>query len=185
MGKLLFCETSIKGVMIVKPQVFGDSRGYFMESYNRKDFLERGLNIDFVQDNQSASHKGVLRGLHYQKKHSQTKLVRVLQGDVFDVVVDLREKSETYGKWFGIVLSGENMKQLLIPKGFAHGFVVLSDYAEFAYKCDDYYHPEDEGGIIWNDPDVAIDWPFVGEFILSEKDKKNPSLRTSKIEFNI
>ena len=177
MGKLTFHKTEIEGVYIIEPQVYGDSRGYFMETYSERDFVEQGLNIKFVQDNQSASHKGVLRGLHFQKSHPQTKLVRVLQGEVFDVCVDLREGSKTYGKWVGIRLSGENKKQFLIPKGFAHGFVVLSDYAEFAYKCDDFYHPEDEGGIIYNDPGIGIDWPDAGVIELSEKDKLHPTLK--------
>ena len=183
MGKLKFTETEINDVYIIEPQVFGDDRGYFMETYNENDFEEVGLKINFVQDNQSASKKGVLRGLHFQKNYSQTKLVRVLNGEVFDVAVDLRRNSKTYGKWVGVVLSAENKKQFLIPKGFAHGFVVMSDYAEFAYKCDDFYHPEDEGGIIWNDSTINIQWPDVGEIILSEKDKKNPTLKECKIEF--
>lgn len=183
MGQLNFCETSIKDVYIIEPQVFGDSRGYFMETYNEEQFRAFGLNYTFVQDNQSSSHKGVLRGLHFQKTHPQAKLVRVLSGEVFDVAVDLREGSETYGKWVSVVLSGENKKQFLIPRGFAHGFLVLSDRAEFAYKCDEVYHPEDEGGIIWNDPDVNIAWPEAGEIILSEKDKKNPTLAETRMVF--
>lgn len=185
MGKFKFTETKINGVYIIEPQVFGDNRGYFMETYNENDFIEAGINIKFVQDNQSASKKGVLRGLHFQKTHMQSKLVRVLNGEVFDVAVDLRKGSETYGKWVGVVLSGENKKQFLLPKGFAHGFIVMSDYAEFTYKCDDFYHPEAESGIIWNDPDIAIDWPDVGEVLLSEKDKKNPTLKESGIELHI
>ena len=183
MGKLIFTDTEIKGVYIIEPQVFGDNRGYFMETYNENDFIKSGLKINFVQDNQSASRKGVLRGLHFQKNYPQTKLVRVLNGEVFDVAVDLRKNSETYGKWVGVVLSAENKKQFLIPRGFAHGFLVMSDYAEFAYKCDDFYHPEDEGGIIWNDSTINIKWPDVDEIILSEKDKKNPTLKECKIEF--
>ncbi len=154
-----------------------------METYKQSDFEEAGLKYSFVQDNQSSSRKGVLRGLHFQKKHPQAKLVRVIKGAVFDVAVDLRKGSETYGKWVGVLLSEENKRQFMIPRGFAHGFVVVSDYAEFAYKCDEVYHPEDEGGIIWNDPDVAIHWPDVGDIILSEKDKKNPTLAESKVEF--
>lgn len=177
MGKLSFQKTEIEGVYIIEPQVYGDSRGFFMETYSERDFLEQGLDIKFVQDNQSASHKGVLRGLHFQKTHPQTKLVRVLIGEVFDVCVDLREGSKTYGKWIGVKLTAENKKQFLIPKGFAHGFLVLSDYAEFAYKCDDFYHPEDEGGIIYNDPRIGVKWPEVGEVELSEKDKKHPTLK--------
>ena len=154
-----------------------------METYKKSDFEAAGLFYDFVQDNQSSSRKGVLRGLHFQKQFPQAKLVRVLKGEVFDVAVDLRKNSATYGKWKGILLSEENKRQFLIPRGFAHGFVVVSDYAEFAYKCDELYHPEDEGGIIWNDPTVAVEWPEVGEVILSEKDKKNPTLIESGIEF--
>lgn len=185
MGKLKFTKTEIDGLYIIEPKLFGDERGYFMETYNEQDFLEQGLDIKFVQDNQSASRKGVLRGLHFQKKFPQTKLVRVLSGEVFDVAVDLRKGSLTYGKWFGIILSSENKKQFLIPKGFAHGFLVLSDFAEFAYKCDDFYHPEDEGGILFNDKDIGIKWPDVGEIILSEKDKNNPLLKDCKQEFII
>lgn len=185
MGKLKIEKTFINGVIILEPMLFGDPRGYFMETYNKRDFIENGLHIDFVQDNQSASRKGVLRGLHFQKTHPQTKLVRVLSGEVFDVAVDLRKGSETYGKWFGIVLSSDNKKQLLIPRGFAHGFLVLSEFAEFAYKCDDYYHPEDEGGIRFDDEDIAIEWPLKEGILLSEKDKKNPLLRECKMEFEL
>lgn len=178
-----FHKTDIEGVYIIEPKVFGDERGYFMETYNEKDFKEAGLDYCFVQDNQSKSHKGVLRGLHYQRNYPQAKLVRVIQGEVFDVAVDLRKNSPTYGKWVGVVLSSENKKMFMIPRGFAHGFVVLSETAEFVYKCDDIYHPEDEGGIMWNDPDVGIDWPYKGEPSLSEKDTKHPLLRDSKILF--
>lgn len=178
-----FNKTDIEGVYIIESQVFGDNRGYFLETYNKKDFENAGLKYNFVQDNQSKSRKGVLRGLHFQKTHPQAKLVRVLEGEVFDVAVDLRKDSKTYGKWVGVVLSAENKKQFMIPRGFAHGFVVLSDEATFAYKCDDFYHPEDEGGIIWNDPEVNIKWPFEGEVILSEKDKKHPSLKDSGVKF--
>ena len=178
-----FTKTKINGVYIIEPKVFGDERGYFMETYQEDDFKKAGLFYDFVQDNQSSSRKGVLRGLHFQIKHPQAKLVRVLSGEVFDVAVDLRGGSETYGQWVGVVLSGENKKQFLIPRGFAHGFLVLSEKAEFAYKCDTYYHPEDEGGIIWNDPDIAIEWPEAGEIILSEKDKLQKTLKESKMEF--
>ena len=185
MAKFTFTETAIKDLIIIEPTVFGDHRGYFMETYNEQEFKAAGLNYTFVQDNQSASRKGVLRGVHSQKTHPQTKLVRVLKGEVFDVAVDLRKGSETYGKWVGVLLSEENKKQLLVPRGFAHGFLVVSDYAEFAYKCDDFYHPEDEFGLLWNDPDVAIQWPDVGEIILSEKDKKNPTLAESKMMFDL
>ena len=183
MGKFIFEKTDIDGVYIIEPTLFGDERGYFMETYNNTDFKEDGLDYDFVQDNQSSSKKGVLRGLHFQKTYPQAKLVRVLKGEVFDVAVDLRKNSPTYGKWVGALLSEENHKQLMIPRGFAHGFVVVSDHAEFAYKCDDFYHPEDEGGIIYNDPAISIEWPDVGELTLSEKDKKHPSLEESKITF--
>ena len=149
----------IAGLCVITPALHGDSRGYFMETYNQHDMEEAGLNYVFVQDNQSASTKGVLRGLHYQKHFPQTKLVRVFRGEVFDVVVDLRKDSPTFGKHYGILLSEENRKQFLIPKGFAHGFLVLSDIAEFCYKCDDFYHPNDEGGLAWNDPEIDIAWP--------------------------
>lgn len=180
-----FIKTFIDGVYVIEPKVFGDNRGYFMETYNKKDFEKEGINIDFVQDNQSKSKKGVLRGLHFQKKFPQAKLVRILEGEVFDVAVDLRENSSTYGKWFGIVLSEENKKQLLIPKGFAHGFVVLSDTAVFTYKCDDFYHPEDEGGIIWNDPSINVLWPYKGDLLLSDKDKELPFLKEINFSFKV
>ena len=178
-----FIPTKIKDVYIIEPKVFGDERGYFMETYSEKEFREAGLDYAFVQDNQSSSHKGVLRGLHFQKTHPQAKLVRVLKGEVFDVAVDLRAGSETYGQWVGELLSEDNHRQLMIPRGFAHGFVVVSDHAEFAYKCDDFYHPEDEGGIMYDDEDVAIEWPEVGELTLSEKDKKHSTLKESGIKF--
>lgn len=159
MGKIKVTECPIEGLYIIEPSVFGDERGYFMETYNQKDMQEAGLNMTFVQDNQSMSVKGVLRGLHYQKEHPQGKLVRVIRGTVFDVAVDLRKDSKTFGKWFGVELSGENKKQFYISEGFAHGFLVLSDTAEFCYKCTDFYHPEDEGGLAWNDPEIGIEWP--------------------------
>ncbi len=149
----------IEGLCVITPSIHGDSRGYFMETWSRRDMEEAGFDIDFVQDNQSSSSKGVLRGLHFQKLHPQTKLVRAIRGEVFDVVVDLRAGSSTYGKWHGELLSEENKKQFLVPKGFAHGFLVLSETAEFCYRCDDYYHPEDEGGVAWNDPEIGIVWP--------------------------
>ena len=162
----------IEGLCVIEPEIHLDARGYFTESYNQKDMQEAGLNVDFVQDNQSGSVKGVLRGLHYQKEHPQGKLVRVIRGRVYDVAVDIRRGSVTYGKWFGIELSEENRKQLYIPEGFAHGFLVLSENAEFCYKCTDFYHPGDEGGIAWNDPTLGIQWPEIeGEYQLSEKDK--------------
>ena len=151
----------IKGLCVVQPALHGDSRGYFMETYNARDMKEAGLDYLFVQDNQSCSTKGVLRGLHFQKQFPQTKLVRVIRGTVFDVAVDIRKDSPTYGKYHGEILSEENKKQFLIPKGFAHGFLVLSDIAEFCYKCDDFYHPDDEGGMAWNDPEIGIKWPEV------------------------
>ena len=183
MGKFVLKEKKIKGVYTVEPQVFGDNRGYFMETYSKRDFEEIGIFNDWVQDNQSSSCRGVLRGLHFQREHPQAKLVRVFSGSVYDVVVDLRAGSPTYGKWVGEVLNAEDKNMLLVPRGFAHGFLVLSDYAEFTYKCDDYYHPEDEGGIIWNDPDIGIEWPDVGELILSDKDQKLPTLAECRMEF--
>ena len=183
MGNFTFTETKIKGVFIIDVKTYGDHRGYFMETYKEDDFDAAGLKYRFVQDNQSSSRKGVLRGLHFQKTFPQAKLVRVLKGEVFDVAVDLRKDSETYGQWVGVLLSEDNHRQFMIPRGFAHGFAVVSDHAEFAYKCDEKYHPEDEGGILWNDPDVNIDWPDVGEVILSEKDKKNPTLDECRITF--
>lgn len=178
-----FTKTSIEGVLVVDTKSYGDARGYFMETYKRPDFVAGGIDADFVQDNQSSSVKGVLRGLHFQIEHPQAKLVRVISGEVFDVAVDLREGSPTYGKWEGVVLSAENRRQFFIPRGFAHGFLVLSDTAEFCYKCDDVYHPNDEGGIMWNDPTLAIEWPPLpgddaldsSKLVLSDKDKAHPS----------
>lgn len=155
----------IEGLCVITPQVHGDARGYFMETYNKRDMEEAGLSMIFVQDNQSCSTKGVLRGLHFQKQFPQGKLVRVIRGNVFDVAVDLRENSKTYKKWFGLELSEENKKQFYIPEGFAHGFLVLSDTAEFCYKCTDFYHPDDEGGLAWNDPEIGVNWPeIIGEY---------------------
>lgn len=155
----------IEGLHIIEPAVHGDSRGYFMETYNKRDMEEAGLNMNFVQDNQSMSAKGVLRGLHFQKEFPQGKLVRVIKGKVFDVAVDMRKGSKTYGKWYGIELTEENKKQFYISEGFAHGFLVLSDIAEFCYKVTDFYHPNDEGGIAWNDPQIGIVWPdVVGDY---------------------
>ena len=170
--------TPIKDLVVIEPKVFGDERGYFYEAYNKNTFHELGLDYDFVQDNQSFSRKGVLRGLHFQKEFPQAKLVRVIEGEVFDVAVDLRKDSPTFGKWYGVTLSGENKKMFMIPRGFAHGFLVLSETAIFSYKCDDFYHPNDEGGIIYNDPDIGIEWPEVDcELVLSEKDKKHETLK--------
>lgn len=165
MGQITVTKCPIEGLYIIEPAVHGDNRGYFMETYNQKDMAEAGLNMVFVQDNQSMSKKGVLRGLHFQKEYPQGKLVRVIKGSVFDVAVDLREGSETYGKWFGVELTEENKKQFYISEGFAHGFLVLSDEAEFCYKVTDFYHPGDEGGLAWNDPAIGIEWPeVVGEY---------------------
>lgn len=181
MGKIKVTKCSIEGLYVIEPTVFGDERGYFVETYNKKDMIEAGLDMEFVQDNQSMSKKGVLRGLHYQKNHPQGKLVRVISGEVFDVAVDLRKNSKTYGKWHGEILSAENMKQFYISPGFAHGFLVLSDTAEFCYKCTDFYHPDDEGGLMWNDADIGVEWPLQDgvELIISDKDKKNPSFKDS------
>lgn len=159
MGKIKVTKCDIEGLYVIEPTVFGDERGYFVETYNSRDMAEAGLNMVFVQDNQSMSVKGVLRGLHFQKEFPQGKLVRVIKGRVFDVAVDLREGSKTYGKWFGIELTAENKKQFYISEGFAHGFLVLSDTAEFCYKVTDFYHPGDEGGLAWNDPQINIEWP--------------------------
>lgn len=184
MGKFKFNETTIPDVYVIEPTVFGDERGYFMETYSETDFKEAGLDYKFVQDNQSSSRRGVLRGLHFQKQHPQAKLVRVLSGEVFDVAVDLREGSATYGKWVGELLSADNKKQLMIPRGFAHGFLVVSETAEFAYKCDEFYHPEDEGGVMYDS--CGIDWPEVeGDLVLSEKDLKHPTLEELEFKFKL
>lgn len=172
----------IEGLHVITPKVFGDARGYFTETYNKKDLLSEGIDIDFVQDNESSSVKGVLRGLHFQKQFPQDKLVRVIEGEVYDCVVDLREGSKTFGKHFGILLSEENHKQFLIPKDFAHGFIVLSDKARFCYKVTDFYHPDDEGGLLWCDPDIGIDWPIPkgmtrDDLILSDKDRIWPGIK--------
>ena len=183
MGKIIVETCHIEGLKVITPQIFGDERGYFMETYNYNDFKEAGIDVEFVQDNQSSSIKGVLRGLHFQIHYPQDKLVRVVKGTVFDVAVDLRKNSPTYGQWYGVILSAENKKQFFIPKNFAHGFVVLSDEAEFAYKCSDFYQPNDEGGLAWNDPEVGVEWPLPEgmteeNLILSEKDRKWGSIKS-------
>lgn len=174
MGKITVETCNIEGLKIITPDVRGDERGYFFESYHYEAYRDAGIPDVFVQDNQSASKRGVLRGLHFQIQHPQAKLVRVIRGEVFDVAVDIRPGSATYGKWHGVLLSEENKKQFYVPKNFAHGFLVLSDYAEFCYKCTDFYHPGDEGGIIYNDPAIGIDWPIPEgmELIFSERDTK-------------
>lgn len=196
MGQIKVIKCEIEGLYVIEPAVHGDDRGNFMETYNQNDMHEAGLDYVFVQDNENFSVKGVLRGLHFQKQHPQVKLARVIDGCVFDVAVDLRANSKTYGKWHGEILSAENRKQFLIPEGFAHGLLVLSDTAKFVYKCNDFWHPGDEGGIAWNDPDVGIDWPgLTGEYpgtasaegytldnhpiIISEKDQRWSGLRNT------
>ena len=182
MNKFNFIQTKIKHLYIIETNIYGDNRGYFFESYNKKDFFEAGLKMNFVQDNESKSKKGVLRGLHFQTQNTQGKLVRVTQGEVYDVAVDLRKGSPTYGQYEGVVLSEENKRQLYIPEGFAHGFLVLSDTATFVYKCTDFYNHNAEGGILWNDPTLNIDWPIkdINKIILSDKDKLHPTFK----EFN-
>jgi len=177
--------TSFKGLMILEPKILGDERGYFMESFSRKTLLDSGIDIDFVQDNQSSSRKGVLRGLHFQNApYAQTKLVRVLSGTILDVVVDLRKDEQTFGKHFSIELSADNKKQIVVPKGFAHGFIVLSEMAEVFYKCDEYYQPKAEGGILCSDPRLAIDWKLShSDFIISERDKNHPILAEANFQF--
>ena len=182
MGNFNFIATKIPDLYIIEPKVFGDDRGYFMETYSQKDFAEAGLTMTFVQDNESKSRKGVLRGLHFQTKQTQGKLVRVTQGEVWDVAVDLRKGSPTYGQWEGVYLSAENKRQFYVPEGFAHGFVVTSEEAIFNYKCTDFYAPEYDSGLLWNDEDVAIKWPLegLGEILLSEKDQKQKTLKELK-----
>ena len=190
MGQIKVTKLPIEGLYIIEPTVHGDSRGYFTETYNQRDMADAGLNMKFVQDNQSMSVKGVLRGLHFQKQYPQGKLVRVIKGRVFDVAVDIRKDSKTYGKWYGVELTEENKKQFYVSEGFAHGFLVLSDIAEFCYKVTDFYHPGDEGGLAWNDPQIGVNWlEVIGEYrgsadpegytlsdgtpiLLSDRDKK-------------
>ena len=181
-GKITVETCGIEGLRVITPSVFGDERGYFMETYNYNDFAAAGIDCSFVQDNQSMSKKGVLRGLHFQINYPQDKLVRVGRGEGFGVAVDLRKDSATYGKWYGVRLSAENKKQFFIPKNFAHGFIVLSEEAEFAYKCTDFYHPNDEGGLLWKDPEIGVDWPMPegmteADLIISEKDQKWNGIR--------
>ena len=187
MGQFQFTKTGIEGLVVVEPKVFGDNRGYFMETYNYNDFKAAGLDMVFVQDNQSKSKKGVLRGLHFQKKNPQGKLVRVVSGEVYDVAVDLRKGSDTYGKWYGVLLSAENKKQFYVPEGFAHGCVVMSETAEFVYKCTRFYDPSDEGGLMWNDPEIGIDWPVPenAELLLSEKDQHHQPLKDFESPFTM
>lgn len=183
MGKFHFYWTEIDGICVIEPTMFGDERGGFMETYNKEEFTEAGIANEFVQDNQAFSHQGVLRGLHFQKTHPQAKLIRALKGEVFDVAVDMRSRSATYGMWFGVTLSENNRKQLYVPKGFAHGYLVLSEEAIIAYKCDDFYHPEDEGGLLWNDKDVQVQWPKLPdgkEHILNERDLHFPTFQEIK-----
>ena len=178
--------TEIEGVFVIEPRVFGDNRGYFFESFNAKEFADKtGLNITFVQDNESKSRYGVLRGLHFQKPpYTQSKLVRVVSGRVLDVAVDIRKGSPTYGKWVSCEMTGENHRQFFVPKGFAHGFCVLSDEAVFQYKCDDFYHPEAEGALAWDDATIGINWPIaIEDIILSEKDKHHPCLNDFETPF--
>lgn len=179
MGNFNFIKTKIKDLYIIEPKVFGDNRGYFMETYSKRDFNQAGLTMEFVQDNESKSKKGVLRGMHFQTKYTQGKLVRVTEGEVYDVAVDLRDGSDTYGMWEGILLTAENKKQFYVPEGFAHGFLVVSEKAVFNYKCTNFYAPEYDSGLLWNDKDVAIDWPLDGieEILLSEKDKVQKTLK--------
>jgi len=184
MGEIMVTKCGIEGLHVIEPKVFTDSRGYFFESYNQRDMEVLGFDMKFVQDNQSKSVKGVLRGMHFQKRHPQGKLVRVISGSVYDVAIDLRAGSATYGRWFGVELTSGNRKQFYIPKGFAHGFLVLSDVAEFCYKCTEYYHPEDTGGIRYDDPDIGIAWPEVGvDLTMSAKDRELPYLSESKMAF--
>lgn len=185
MGNFNFLPCGMEGLYVIEPKIFGDERGYFMETYQYEDFKAQGLDMIFVQDNQSLSKKGVLRGMHYQKKHPQGKLVRAVSGAIYDVAVDLRKTSSTYGRWFGVVLSEENKRMFYVPEGFAHGFLVISEQAVFHYKCTDVYHPEDEGGFLWNDPDIGIEWPITGDIMitLSDKDRILPPFKEQGFHF--
>ncbi len=188
MGKFKFIETGIKDLFVIEPTVFGDERGYFMETYNSEfaPYIKHidGTPCDFVQDNQSRSKKGVLRGLHFQMANPQGKLVRVIEGEVYDVAVDLRKNSDTFGKWYGVLLSADNKRQFYVPEGFAHGFLVTSEYATFVYKCTRLYDPQSEGGLLYNDPAIGITWPEIdADILLSEKDKKHPSLENLGFAF--
>lgn len=185
MGKITVETCEIEGLKVITPTVLGDARGYFVETYNYNDYKAAGIDVEFVQDNQSASKKGVLRGLHFQIQYPQDKLVRVIKGEVFDVAVDLRKGSPTFGQWHGVLLSEENMKQFFVPKGFAHGFLVLSDHAEFCYKCSDFYHPGDEGGLKYDDPEIGVQWPIPEgmELTLSERDTKWNGLSAYQEEY--
>lgn len=185
MGKITVETCGIEGLKVITPTVHGDARGYFVETYNYNDFKAAGIDVEFVQDNQSASKKGVLRGLHFQILHPQDKLVRVIKGEVFDVAVDLRKGSPTFGQWHGVLLSEENMKQFFVPRGFAHGYLVLSDYAEFCYKCSDFYHPGDEGGLKYDDPEIGVQWPIPEgmQLTLSERDTKWDGLSVYQEEY--
>ena len=185
MGKIKVTKCPIEGLYVIEPTVFRDERGYFMETYNQREMAAEGLNMNFVQDNQSMSTKGILRGLHFQKEHPQGKLVRAIRGSVYDVAVDLRRDSKTYGQWYGLELSAENKKQFYVSEGFAHGYLVLSDEAEFCYKVTDFYHPGDEGGILWNDPDIGIQWPLLPgmEPVLLERDSNWKPLKDTKLPF--
>lgn len=183
MSKIKVKETAISDLFVIEPTVFGDGRGFFLETYHKQEFSENGLTMAFVQDNHSKSKQGVLRGLHFQTQHAQGKLVRVIRGSVWDVAVDLREGSPTFGRWEGVLLSAQNKKMFYVPEGFAHGFLTLEDETEFVYKCTDYYHPEYEAGVSYNDPDIGIDWPLVEygirseQLLLSGKDTKLPTLK--------
>lgn len=179
---MLITPTAIPDVLLLEPAVHGDERGYFMETFRRSHFLERGIDFDFVQDNQSRSVQGTLRGLHYQREFPQGKLARALSGELFDVAVDIRKSSPTFGQWVGVVLSGQNKRQLWIPPGFAHGFYVISESAELSYKCTEYYHPEDDHSILWNDPDIGIEWPLIDvEPLLSGKDRQASTLASATL----